>query len=413
MKILLAHKYFKLTGGAEVFFFETARVLEAHGNEVSFFSTNDSENKKTKFNSYFVDPPNYAVGNFLSRIFNIGRMVYSFSAKKKFKRLIEEIKPDIIHVFAIHVHLTPSILTAAYEAGVPVVMSCNDYKHICPNYKLYHHGHICTECRGKRFYKAIVNCCCKDSLVFSVASSLEAYVHNMLDIYRKYVHTYLYASEFMAKETELFWGRDSFRWELLRNPFDSRKYPLSVGCEDYALFFGRLVDEKGVDVLIRAAEFSPEVKIKIVGSGPDEESLHTLSQQLSLKNVEFLGPMWGDDLDSILARARFVVVPSVWHENFPYVINQAFAFGKPVIGADRGGIPELVSHGERGLIYPAQDEKALATAMIELWTNPNRTTAMGRAAKLFSDDEFNDERFYERLMTIYKGVLNANSGSRG
>jgi len=413
MKILLAHKYFNLTGGAEVFFFETGRVLEANGHEVAYFSTTDPDNQQTQFAEYFVDAPEYSSGNIVKRALGLRQMIYSKDAKKQFARLIADTQPDLVHVFAIHVHLSPSILVAAHEAGVPVVMSCNDYKHICPNYKLYHHERICTDCKGKRFYKAISNRCCKKSLVFSVASSLEAYAHNYMDIYHKYVHTYLFASEFMARETERFWGADSFRWDTLRNPFDSRKFPLSEADDDYALFFGRLVDEKGVDILVRAMASARDVKLKIVGSGPDEEKLLKLTMQLGLQNVEFLGPKWGDELDSILSLARFVVVPSVWHENFPYVINQSFAFGKAVIGSDRGGIPELVSHGVRGLIYPAHDESALAAAMTELWNDPEQAKQMGKAAKVFSDDEFNDERFYERLISVYDGVLNESSGSRG
>lgn len=329
-----------------------------------------------------------------------------------FSRLIADSKPDLVHVFAMHVHLTPSILVAAYEAGVPVVMSCNDYKHICPNYKLYHHGHICTDCRGGRFYKAVANRCCKNSLVFSVASGLEAYVHNFMHVYERYVHTYLFASEFMAAETERFWGAKSFRWAKLCNPFNSPQYQISESYDDYALFFGRFVEEKGVDVLLRAAALAPEVTIKIVGDGPEEATLLSMVEQQSIKNVEFMGPLWGGALDAVLKRARFVVVPSVWHENFPYVVNQSFAHGKPVIGSNRGGIPELVLHGERGLIYEADDEKALAYAMRDLWHAPDRAVAMGKKAKAYSDHEFNDQRFYEQIINIYQGVLNACSNTR-
>lgn len=412
MKVLLAHKFLHVTGGAEVFFLETGRLLEQHENEVVYFSTESSENLPSPFSRYFVTPPNYRTGSLVNRAKGIGKMIWSFDAKNKFARLIADTKPDLIHVFAIHVHLTPSILAAAYEAGVPVVMSCNDYKHICPNYKLFHHGKICTDCKQGRFYKAIKNRCCKDSLVYSVASALEAYVHNSIGVYRKYIHTYLFSSEFMQRETERFWGAGAFRWDMLRNPFDSQSYPYSPDYDDYGLYFGRLIDEKGVDVLIRAASITPYIKLKIVGNGPDEESLKKLVFDLGINNIEFMGPLWGDELNSVLKLARFVVVPSVWHENFPYVINQAFAFGKPVIGADRGGITELVAHGQRGLVYPADDIDSLACALQELWNYPEKAVAMGRRAKEFSDTEFNDKRQYERLMNIYTGVLGACSGSR-
>jgi glycosyltransferase involved in cell wall biosynthesis len=226
-----------------------------------------------------------------------------------------------------------------------------------------------------------------------------------MGIYQKYIHTYLFASEFMAHETEKFWGKGSFRWDMLRNPFDSKMFSYSPDYDDYGLYFGRLVDEKGVDVLVQAAAYTPEVNLKIVGDGPDESKLKDIVDKYGLKNVEFVGPRWGDSLNQLLKRTRFVVVPSVWHENFPYVINQSFAYGKPVIGARRGGIPEMVAHGERGLVYPAQESDSLAKAMRRLWNDPATTVEMGRKAKEFSDLEFNDTRQYERLMQIYEKVL--------
>jgi glycosyltransferase involved in cell wall biosynthesis len=411
MKVLLAHKFFRVTGGAEVFFFETGRVLEENGHAVAYFSTTASDNVSSNYSEYFVSPPEYHKGTIIKRALGIGRIIYSIEAKKKITSLIKKFKPDLVHVFAFHVHLTPSILVAAYEAGIPVLMSCNDYKHICPNYKLYHHHRICKNCYGGRFYMATVNRCCKNSLIFSAASSLEAYAHNTIGVYKKYIHTYLFASDFMARQTESFWGTGTFRWDKLKNPFESQKYKLSDSYNNFSLYFGRLTEEKGVDILIRSAKLVPEVKIKIVGDGPIKQELQALTKKLGVNNVEFLGAIWGDELHSILAQSRFVVVPSVWHENFPYVINQSFAFGKPVIGSDRGGIPELVSHGQRGLIYPAEDVKMLSLAMSELWNDPERAVRMGRTAKEYVDAEFNDQRFYEKLMTIYKGVLDESTGA--
>jgi glycosyltransferase involved in cell wall biosynthesis len=157
---------------------------------------------------------------------------------------------------------------------------------------------------------------------------------------------------------------------------------------------------------------APGVHLKIVGNGPDEPALRALAAELGLANVEFVGPVWGTNMDLLLSKARFVVVPSVWHENYPYVINQSFAFGKPVVGSDRGGIPELVEHGETGLVYDATDRVALAAAMRSLWEDPDHAVAMGRTAKERSDEAFNDNRFLQTLLGIYREVLDAGVGSR-
>ncbi len=404
MKILLAHKFFAITGGAEFFYHEVGRVLSENGHEVAYFSSKD-DSVDTPWRGYFPSVASHKEGNLLHKIIGFPRMVYNTEAKHEMARLIADFKPDIIHAFAIYVELTPSILDAAREAGVPVVMSCNDYKHICPNYKLYHHGKICEDCRGGKFYSAIVNRCCHNSLVYSVASAVELYAHEAMNSYRKNVHTFLFASEFMARKTEEFWQGKNFKSAILRNPFDAKKHKATSKLGDYALYFGRIIDEKGVDVLLEAAALAPEIPLVVVGDGPDLASLKQHALDRGLRQVKFVGAKWGDELNEILAACRFVVVPSIWHENFPYVILQSFAMGKPVIGSDRGGIPELVSHGERGLIYPAINPAALAEGMRSLMSDDDTTSRMAEAAKQYADAEFNDDKFYANLMQIYNGVV--------
>lgn len=405
MKILLVHKFFHITGGAEVFFFETGRVLEEHGHDVAYFSTVASKNKPSQYDSYFVNAPDFKNGSFLKRVSAIGNIIYSHTTRKKFAKLLDDFKPDIVHIFAIFTHLSPSLLDACREKNIPVVMSCNDYKHICPNYKLYHHGKLCEDCKGGKYYNSVLNNCCQGSMAFSLASFMESSVHHYMNILRKNVHTFLFAGEFMAKKTELFWDKGTFRWSKLLNPFDSTKYAASSDYADYFLFFGRLVEEKGVDILLKAMKHVSAGRLIIVGDGDQLDNMQKLSQELNLKNVSFAGSIWGDELDQLLKYARFVVIPSIWHENFPYVIVQSFAMGKAVIGANRGGIPELIVDERFGFIYPANKPEALAEKINILWNNPQLAVEMGNSAKLYADATFNDKMFYKTLMNIYKKVI--------
>lgn len=405
MKILLVHKFFYLTGGAEVFFFETGRVLEEQGHKVAYFSTAAPQNRPSPFSPYFINPPDFKQRNFFKRMTAISDIIYSRTAKINFSKLLDDFKPDIVHVFALFTHLSPSLLDVCRERNIPVVMSCNDYKHICPNYKLYHHGKLCEDCKGGKYYKSILNKCCQDSISYSIASCLESTAHHYMNILKKNVHTFLFAGEFMANKTEEFWGKGSFQWAKLLNPFDSSKYVASHEYSDYFLFFGRVIEEKGVDVLLSAMKQVPDTRLVLVGDGPQLVQMKELAHNLSLRNVEFVGPKWGDELDQLLKFTRFVVVPSIWHENFPYVIVQSFALGKTVIGTDRGGIPELINDGENGYIYPAVDPLALAERINLLWQNPQMAVNMGQKAKLLADKVFNDNVFYESLMGIYQGVL--------
>ena len=406
MKVLLGHKYFHLTAGNDFFFFETGRVLEQNGHEVAWFSTLDERNRPSEFTSYFVRPPVYRDGTLLQKMRDFPRMIYSREAKRKFAQLLADFKPDIVHLFGIFTQISPSILDACRAANVPVILSCNDYKMFCTNYRLHHHGRICEDCKGGRLYMSVVNKCCQDSWSFSIASCIEAYAHNTLKIYQKNVHTFLFASEFMASKQAEFWGEDTFRWRMLKNPFDPMAHPLSEGYDDYCLFFGSLLGIKGVDIIVKAmSQLPPNMRAVIVGDGPEEANLKALADELNCENVEFVGPKWGDELTPYLERARFVLVSSVWHENFPYVILQAFATGKAVLGADRGGIPELVRHGEFGLVYPADDPDALAEGIRRLWEDAESTVNMGKAARAYVVDEFNDKNFYDTVIEIYEDVL--------
>jgi glycosyltransferase involved in cell wall biosynthesis len=326
--------------------------------------------------------------------------------------VIARFRPDIVHCFAIHVHLSPSILEAARVAGVPVVMTCNDYKHICPNYKLYHHDRVCFDCRTQNFGNAIRNRCAKGSLALSVASAIEARVHYGKGVYDRLVDHYTFSADFMAGVTEDFWQGRDISWSKLRNPFDSNAHTSEDGDDGHALYFGRLIDEKGVQILVEAAAKVGDMPVKIVGDGPEAAALQTQAASLGLTNVEFLGPLWNNDLMPVLRRARCVVVPSLWHENYPYVINQAFAVGRPVIGSRRGGITELVADGERGLVYDAADPDALARALRTLRDDPDLARRMGRAAKAWSDATFRDDVFYADLRSAYEEAFDAHSGSR-
>ncbi len=394
MKVIIAHNNYQTTGGAEVFFHETARVLKKNGHEVALFCSY-SDNVNSKWKKYFPKNINYT-GSKIDAIFHFNEMVYSQKTKESFKRLIKDFKPDIVHVFGIYIKLTPSFLDICRHKNIPVVMSCNDYKHITPNYKLYPSN---QQERFKR--RPSLN----KNLLYDVGNYIEFMFHKFLDIYRKNINTFLFASNFMAKETEKYWGKETFKWDILKNPFNSNDFKISTIQEDYYLFFGRLSEEKGVDILIKAAAKNKECKLKIIGDGPEKNRLIKLAKKLKADNVDFCGPLWGNDLKEILSKSRFVVVPSLWHENFPYVILQSFALGKPVIGSSVGGIPELIQENYNGYLYENDDIIDLASKIKFLWENNSIAVKMGSNAKIFSDKNFNDENFYKNLIKIYKRTL--------
>ena len=405
MKILLVHKFWRKLSGAEMYFHDVIRILKLQGHTVKIFTTNlnaegGTDEKENNDEIVYGFPVDYLHGSLAKRVLKLPEIIYSNKNKTAMAKLLDEFQPDIVHVFAIYVTLTPSILEACKEKNIPVVMSCNDYKHICTNYRLYHHGHVCTDCKGGKLYSPVSNNCCKYSLAFSIASAAEAYVHYIKNIFRKNVNVFCFESKFMVNITHEFWG-DTFKWKLIGKPFHAPAYVPTYDYDDYLLYIGRLSDEKGINILLKAMQLVPEAKLKIVGTGNEKENLEKSAADLRLKNVEFAGAKWGDEAKQIIRHARFIVIPSLWHENFPYVVTEAYAIGKALIVSDKGGLPEYTFEGVTGHVYPSDDFKKLSELIRLMWDNPDETAQKGKNAKKYADENFNDAVFYEKLMNAY------------
>ncbi len=403
MRILLVHKFFNYNGGADVFFFEVGRVLKENGHEVAYFSTKSERNEPSEWSKYFVDAPDFKSKNPLTRLKALTAIPYNRSTKKAFEKLLDIFQPDLIHCFNIMTQISPSILVAAKERNIPVVISLNDYKHICPNYKLFHHGRICEDCKDGGYIYCFKNKCAHDSAAFSLASTIESYVHKWMNVYLKNISLFLFASDFMAEKTEEFWKVKLNRGKLM-NPFNVPAAPDFSKKGEYGLYFGRLIDEKGVDVLLKALAVAGDIPFVIVGNGPEEENLKKIAEEAGLSNVQFVGPKWGAELDEHLNNCKYVVCPSIWHENFPYVILQAFAAGKPVIGTHRGGIPEMVTV-DRGSLYEANNYEALAKLMQKYDKDVDGCVEKGKAARKYVEKTFNDKEFYKSIIENYKRAL--------
>jgi len=157
IKILLVHKYFRPTGGAEVFFFEVGRILKENGHEVAYLSTHHDSNKESDYHNFFIHEPSFHSENIITKLKALPKVIYNREAKKQIQRLIDVFQPDLVHLFGIFTQISTSILDITFIKKIPVLMSCNDYKHICPNYMLYYNGNICNDCETGNYFNAIKN----------------------------------------------------------------------------------------------------------------------------------------------------------------------------------------------------------------------------------------------------------------
>lgn len=174
--------------------------------------------------------------------------------------------------------------------------------------------------------------------------------------------------------------------------------------EPYLLYYGRLSHEKGIKTLIEACKENLSVQLKIVGTGPLDKELR--EEYGNNKIIEFLGYHSGASLKQLVRNAQFVVVPSEWYENNPMTIVEAYSMGTPVIGAQIGGIPEIVVEGETGFRFESGNSKDLKKTISKAIALETREyEAMRKAAYRFYQENFSPEKHYEKLMAFYKHTL--------
>lgn len=360
MKVLLVNKYWYPRGGAEVVALMTKNLLEQNGHDVAVFGMQHSQNL---FQHDFFPPEiDYRKDSFSKKVKNSLKTIHNGDAKKQFEKMIVEFWPDVIHFHNIYHQLSFSLLEVAKQYNIRTVMTLHDYKLLSPNYSLYHHGKIDRSILGKKYYRCLLSNCL-ESVPESLIGTLEAYYRH----YKKYhslIDVYVSPSHFL-KDLFVESGWNKNKIEIVRNPVVVPSITKHQGGGSYVAFIGRLSSEKGVDVLLHAAEMTPQIPYVIVGTGEMETSLRSWALHKNLKNVLFVGYKTGKELDDLYTNARLLVVPSLWYENYPLGILEAKAHAKVVLASDVGGIPEMLS---KEFLFPMGDHKKLAHK-IQKWFN--------------------------------------------
>ncbi len=400
MKIILVNKFYYRRGGAESYLLDLEKKLLAEGHDVAVFSMHHPKNEPSPWAKYFVSRISFHESGLWSKLKSPFRLLYSFEAKRKFEALVNDFKPDIIHIHNIYHQISPSILPVAKKHGIPAVMHLHDYKLICPNYQMFDRGEICYDCAAPNYYRCVSKRCMNGSLSRSIGATLEMYVHHsLLKIYEKNIDGYIAPSNFM-KTTCVRFGVPAERISVLYN-FISSSAPYTGKLGNYVAYIGRLSPEKGIDVLIKAlALASSDLVLEIAGEGPDRSRLEKLVQDTGMQaRVHFTGRLSGGALDEVIDRARAIVIPSVWLENMPFSALEAMAKGKLVIASNIGGLGELIKDQESGLAFPSADEKALAHILNNI--DDDKAARLGAAARQ-AVAEYTIDNHYKKLMEIFR-----------
>lgn len=420
LRILMVNKFHYLRGGSETYYFAVGESLAQMGHNVAWFSMQDPQNLPCDQAEYFVSNSNYTGKTSAVHKLKDGlSLVYSFEARKKFEKLLEDFRPDVIHLNLVHRQLTFSILDAPYlkKHAVPVVYTAHDYILICPNYTMLDGSDaVCEACLDGHFCHCIARRCVKKSRAKSMLAAAEAAFLRAHGSYHK-IDRIIAPSEFMHAEL-LAGGFDDSRIVTMQNFVTDEA--LSQACKDtddthhanpYLIFFGRLSHEKGIEVLLDAflsiAHLIPRWRLFIVGAGPEQKAVASKLAGQS-ERVVLTGFQQGTALEKLVRGASLAVCPSRWRENMPYSIVEAFAAGTPVIGTRIGGIPELISEGSTGFLAEPDNASSLAQAILRgvtLCNNRNAYRSMQAQCRAFVLEHCNQATYMKRLVSLYQALI--------
>ncbi|MBV9179534.1 MAG: glycosyltransferase family 4 protein [Nitrososphaeraceae archaeon] len=388
MKILVINSAGHLAGGAENHIVKIQSHLEKKGHIVKILASN-VDLEKEHFNDYsFKAIKSYSMLKTVYYLFN----PFSFL---KLKEALKLYKPDIIHLHTMQM-VTPSVLFLLKE--YPTVMTLHGPEYFLEHLLIW----LIAPSKFKR------NNLDKNNL--TLKGKAEYYYFNYLQkflfkIGLKNVDIFIAPSRYIQKIAE----DDVSPIMHIPNFIDPMSY-YEISNNRRLLFVGRLEKIKGVHYLIKAmsyiiAKYS-DTQLTIIGDGPEKQNLLELSKTLHLENsVHFLGWVEHTQLEAYYKKTTLVIVPSICPENFPTVCNEAMSVGRPVIGTNVGGIPEIIDHGLNGYVVEPKQVEEIAERVIALFEDEYLLKQMSLNARS-KTKKLSIESYTNDLLKVYEQILN-------
>jgi len=405
------YRYF-VSGGPERYMFSLGEVLESHGHSIIPFSVAYKQNLPTPYSKYFVSPPgaddqvyfkdlNLSLSRRLKFAMN---SIYSLEARKKMAALIKSERPDIIQNFQINTYLSYSILDACYKYRVPVVSRMSTFQLMCPGELFFREDSVCEACK-QSLLNAIRYRCVQDSYAATTVRVLTMALYDIMNIYKK-ISAFIVPSRFLQIKMKEY-GFPGSKVFHVPSFVNVDRFVPEYRNKGYIVYFGRIVREKGVLDLVKAYEkLNPKNSLKIIGDYHSREGkrIRDYVNKKNIRGIEFYDFMPLEQLQSVIQHSMFTVCPSIWYENTPLSVYESLAWGKPVIGARIGSIPEQIEDGKTGLLYEKGNPDDLAEKMHFLLTHSNRLPDMGAEARQSVEERYSPEVHYEKLIRIYSRV---------
>ena len=407
LRILQVDKFLRRFGGAAAYMLDLGDHLQRLGHTVEYFAAAHPDNRPATYEHLFpavesYDPPPPG----LSRKLRAGTgMFWSRPAARAMEAVLDEFRPDIVHLHNIYHQLSPSILVPIRRRNIPIVMTVHDFKLICPTYRMHDGRGSCEACLGGGFHHAALRRCKSGSFVNSALLASETAVHRRFGAYDA-VDRFVCPSTFLYDKL----AEAGFEPRRLSHIPNFSSAPLAGGertGDGAVLSVGRLSAEKGIDTLIRACSLAPARPLRIAGDGPLSEPLRELARELADDTTRFLGQLDGADVLREIDLASVVAFPARGYENMPLAIVEAMARGVPVVVTDIGGSPEIIADSGGGLTVPPDDPAALRRA-IDRFDDPSFNAEVGADGVRRVAERFTPTVHLRQIERLYADLTTAN-----
>ena len=398
MKILLSHNSYQQVGGEDAVVAAEAALLAERGHRVITYERSNEELNGSGLISQAV------VGL---------RTTWSSRSYREITQLLKKEKPDVAHFHNTFPLISPAVYYACEEMSVPAVQTLHNYRLLCPGATFLRDGKVCESClRQPVAWPGIAHGCYRGSRRATTAVAAMQIAHRAMRTWQTKVNLYIALSEF-ARGKFIEGGLPGNRIVVKPNFVAGHFKPQTMPGQ-YAVFVGRLSEEKGTHVLLSAwRTMQTPVPLRIVGDGPLLEKLSHEIKESSLSWIELTGRRTPEEVRLMMLEARFLISPSICYENFPLVVAESFACGAPVIASRLGSMAEIVQDGVTGLHFEAGNSADLATKVEWAWNHPEELARMGVAARAKYEANYTSDRNYEMLMEIYHRVMMQRARSGG
>lgn len=382
MKVLLVHNRYQQAGGEDNVVAAEAKLLSDHGHGIELWSVENN------------DLPTGLTGKIKTAL----TTSYSPSSLTIARDKLRRFQPDVVHVHNFFPQISPSVYDACLEKNVPVVQTLHNYRLICPGATLMRQGRVCEQCITGSPYQAAWHGCYRDSKLGSLVVAHMVAQHRRKGTWQHKVSRFIALTDF-AKSKFVEAGFPSGKIAVKANFVDEPLLETSRSKPAFALYVGRIAEEKGIKTLLKAwSSLDAQVMLKVAGSG-------SLEALLSGKNnITALGQQSAEQISRLMQQATFLVLPSEWYEGFPLVLVEAFAHGLPVLASRLGSMADIIKDGENGMLFAPGDAPDLASKAKWLLENPQQTQKLGENAKRTFLAKYTAEQNYTELMAIYENA---------